>query len=87
MGKRDIHTPSILQYEKDWKPLGVGTIWLRGSRSEFYGSVPYDALWGLAAMMAASRYKYVLLHGPTLKRGKSATQSLSFERDINLDDY
>ena len=87
VGERDIHNPEFLKSNSDWKPNGVGTLEMRGERREFYGNLPYDAIWGLCTALAAQRLRYILLYGPSLKRGSTRTQSIDFQRDVNLDDY
>jgi hypothetical protein len=87
VGERDIHNPEYLKYNSDWKPNGVGTLEMRGERREYYGNLPYDVIWGLSAALAAEQVRYVLLYGPSLKRGTTRTQSIEFQRDVNLDNY
>jgi len=87
VGERDIQKPAVLKYEKNWRPLGIGVLEMRGERREYYGHLPYDAIWGLCSALAADRLRFVLLYGPSLKRGISRTTSISFQRSVDLDDY
>jgi hypothetical protein len=53
----------------------------------FYASIPHDSLAGFMTAMAHGLYRYILLYGPPLVRGKSLCNSLDFKRTIDVDDY
>ena len=52
--------------DRNWRPLGVGHLTMRGDRSDYLGSLPFDAVWGIANGVAAGVFKYVVLTGPRL---------------------
>lgn len=70
------------------RPLGVGTLTMRGNRSEYLGSVPLDALLSLTQPVLAGGLKYISLAG-LRDRGTSAIRMnyIAFRRDVDLDDY
>ena len=39
----------------DWKPNCVGSLTIRGRRTEYLGSIPHDSLWGVAGMLTRGR--------------------------------
>jgi hypothetical protein len=71
----------------DWRPLGVGHLTMKGERSEYLGTLPYDAMWGLANMVAAGGFKYVSMHGPRMKRGSCLITTVRFSAGYDPDDY
>ncbi|MDG5467266.1 hypothetical protein P9J64_02925 [Deltaproteobacteria bacterium IMCC39524] len=72
-------------YEKD--PIAVGGITSRGSNSEYYGSVPADVYPSILSMLAAGKYKYLLLHGHTMKYGRASITYMSFAEDFDPDEW
>lgn len=86
-GDRSLLHPFVLSYEKEWRPLCVGALSVKPEGAEFYAFVPYDAIFGVVSMLTANRWRYVLLHGPEVRRGKSLCQSIYFERTVSLEDY
>jgi hypothetical protein len=73
--------------DKDWRPFGVGHLTMKGDRSEYLGSLPFDALWGLANAIAAGTFKYVTMHGPALKYGSCSITGVSFVASYDPDNY
>lgn len=70
----------------DRKPLCVGSLTIRGDQTEFLGSIPQDALWGLIAAFGAGKLRIVDLHGDVLRRGKALIRSVRFYRDVDPED-
>jgi hypothetical protein len=87
VGDRRLLTPEILEFDKRWKPKGIGVLTLAATGLDFYGTVPHDALLGVFTALAAERWRYVLLYGAALRRKKSICRSIEFECTVNLDDY
>lgn len=80
--KRTLEVPT----QSDWKPLGVGSVTVRGDRAEFLGSLPYDALWGLICGLAARTLQFVDMHGERLRYGRARIRSFTFCRQMDPDD-
>lgn len=72
--------------DSDWKPLCVGTFTVRGDRTEYLGSLPLDALWGLVAVLPSGALQYVDMYGERLRYGSARIRSISFCREIDPDD-
>jgi len=84
---RNMLNPEILKYEKEWKPLCVGSLRVEAAEVHYDAAIPYDIMPSLLAMLATERGRYVLLHGASVRRGKSLCQSFEIQRTVNLDDY
>jgi len=69
------------------EPIGVGELTIRGDRMEYLGGLPYDAVWGMAAALAAGRIQMCVLRGIALKRGKAKIESAHFEREVDLEEW
>ncbi len=72
-------------YEKD--PIAVGGITSRGSNSDYYGSVPSDVYPSILTMLAAGKYKYLLLHGKAMKYGSASIEYMRFAEEFDPDDW
>ena len=68
-------------------PVAIGGLTLRGQQSDYLGSVPFDALWGVMAMLAANRVRYITLHGEALSRGRARIRSIGFHPTFSAEDY
>jgi hypothetical protein len=84
---RELLTPYAWKKDHDWRPNGVGLLELPPKLGRFYCHIPHDSLPVLLTSMAHGLYRYVVLRGPVLKRGKSLSNSISFARTIDLDEY
>lgn len=65
---------------------GVGTLTMRGTRSDYLGSLPYDAAWHVAPMVLSGAFRFIYLHGATLSRGTARIKSISFYHEFDLED-
>ena len=65
---------------------GVGTLTFRGDRSEYLGSVPFDALWNVIATMSAGGFRFIYLHGAAIRNGSARIKSIGFYEEFDLDD-
>lgn len=72
-------------YEKD--PIGVGGISSRGSNSDYYGSVPADVYPSILNMLAAGKFKYLLLHGHAMKYGRASIEYMRFAEEFDPDEW
>lgn len=84
---RAMLNPEILKYDKEWKPRCVGSLRVEAAEVHYDAALPHDFMPSLLAMLASERSRYVLLHGETVRRGKSLCRSFEIQRTVNLDDY
>ena len=68
-------------------PVAIGGLTLRGQQSDYLGSIPFDAFWGVTAMLAANRVRYITLHGEVLSGGRTRIRSIGFQPNFNAEDY
>ena len=71
----------------DWEPLCVGTLTIRGDRTDYLGSLPYDAMWGLIGLLSQGAIRMLDLHGRALYRGKAEIETMHFAHDIDPEDW
>jgi hypothetical protein len=69
----------------DKHDVGVGTLTFRGERSEYLGSVPFDALWSVMLTVLAGGLRFIYLHGAAMKNGFARIKSIGFYDDFDLD--
>lgn len=86
MGRREQSRELEQPPDSDWKPLGVGTLTIRGERTEFLGSIPFDALWGLIAVLPTGTLRFVDLYGERQRYGGAKIRSIRFCRELDPDD-
>ena len=72
-------------YALDKHKAGVGTLTFRGDRSEYLGSVPFDALWNVVATMLTGGLKFIHLHGAAMKSGSARIKSIGFYEELDMD--
>lgn len=65
---------------------GVGTLTFRGERSEYLGSVPFDALWNVVRTTLAGGFRFIYLHGKAMKNGNARINSIAFYEEFDPDD-
>ena len=71
--------------ETPWN--GIGTLTMRGTRSEYLGSFPLDVLIGLAPLIQAEWLRFITLSGPQLRHGSSRISHFRFVKHADPDDY
>jgi hypothetical protein len=69
----------------DWRALCVGTLTIRGERTNFLGSLPYDAVWALSRERSSGAFRIIHLYG-SVERGRVAVRSIHFSRDVDPED-
>ena len=84
---REFWTPYEWRKDHGWRPRTVGLLELSPTMGRFYASIPHDSMVTFMTAMAHELYRYILLYGPPLLRGKSLCTSLDFRRTINFDDH
>ena len=62
------------------KPSYIGLLELRPSGGSFYAGVPHDSMTFLMSAIASQHFRYVMLSGPSLKRGHSLSTQIHFAR-------
>jgi hypothetical protein len=65
---------------------GVGTLTFRGERSEYLGSVPFDALWNVVHATISGGLRFIYLHGAALRRGTARMTSIGFYEEFDVED-
>ncbi len=86
-GRRGCLVPPVYRHDPEWVPRCVGMLELPPSGGRFYTSVPHDSLPALITPLVHRLYRYILLFGPPLSRGKSLCFSMQLERTVDLEDY
>lgn len=67
-------------------PNGIGTLIMRGDRSEYLGALPYDAAGTLPLIVLPGGYRFVYLSGPPTRHRSPRIQSCGFHRHYDPDD-
>jgi hypothetical protein len=82
LDERDLRTQTSAIEKHD---TGVGTLTFRGERSDYLGSVPFDALWNVMATTLAGGFRFIYLHGAAMKHGTARIKSIGFYEEFNLE--
>lgn len=83
--KEDLVLAEPKKYDAEWS--GVGSLSSRGNNIDYLGSVPFSAFEFILNMLQAGKFKYIILHGKSLRYGKANITSISFSEDFAPDDY
>lgn len=87
LGDRGL-TRSLAATPKPAEPIsGIGTLTMRGSQSEYLGSLPFDALLALAPLILARGLRYIYMSGPPLWHGSSRITYMAFKQIADPADY
>lgn len=65
-------------------PLCVGSLTMRGDRSEYLGSIPFDAALAVPQFALAGGARIIYLHGTAMRYGSARIRYAAFYRDIDL---
>ena len=65
---------------------GLGTLTMRGERSQYLGAIPFDSVWHVSAMMISGDFRFICLHGATMFRVSARINSISFYREFDVED-
>jgi hypothetical protein len=79
-------TNAVQNPNSNAKPLGIGTLTVRGSRTEYLGSIPLDVFSSVVSALAAGRLKFMTFSGPPLLRGSSSIDSVGFYRQLSIEE-
>lgn len=85
-GKRDCLEPEVFQRDPSWNARCVGMLELPPSRGCFYTSVPHDSLLFLLTSLSHGLFRFVMLYGPILSRGKSFCSSMELLKSVDPED-
>ena len=66
--------------------MGVGTLTMRGTKSEYLGQVPHDAAWQIVSAIRGGAFKFIVLHGAALSNGRARIQSIGFDEKFDPDE-
>ncbi len=80
---RAFWSPSELRHRPGWQPLGVGMLELTPRGGRFYASIPHDSLSMFLTAFANGLFRFIVLNGPPLRRGKSLCTSFEFKRAMD----
>ena len=72
--------------EYRYEPKAVGGLTVRGTESEFLGSVPFDAIQTLCQILQVRKLKYLVLSGQVLYRGSTDIFSMHFQEHFSSED-
>ncbi len=70
----------------DYTP-SIGTLTMRGQRSEYLGSIPFDAALALPAITLLGGFKFIFLSGIPIRGGTTQINYMSFGKEFDPDDY
>lgn len=65
----------------------IGSLTMRGQRSEYLGSIPFDAALALPAITLLGGFKFISLSGISTRGGKIQINYMSFFTEFDSDDY
>ncbi len=86
LGNREESRTLEQSLDSDRQPLCVGTLTVRGDRTEYLGSIPFDALWGLVGALSSGTLKFMDMYGERLRYGSARIRSINFCRELDPDD-
>jgi hypothetical protein len=86
LGDRDKISALEKPEEYRYEPKAVGGLTVRGTESEFLGSVPFDAIQTLCQILQVRKLKYLVLSGQVLYRGSSDIFSMHFQEYFSSED-
>lgn len=87
MGDRQLASELVEPSYQENKPIGIGTLTMRGQRNEYMGKLPFDALANLSALILANGFQFILLSGTALQRGTSRIDYIGFKSEADPEDY
>lgn len=88
LGNRQIS--SVMNDYKEnynWEPKAVGGLSVRGERREYIGSLPFDAFPLLSNCFSAGKFKYVILHGQSLRYGSADIRYAHFQLQYDEEEW
>ena len=85
-GKRNAFDSASHLHDPMWNARWMGLLDMLRSEGAFYTSMPHDSLPLLLASLAHGLFRYVLLWGPALSRGKSFCTSIEWKRSVDLEE-
>ena len=86
MGDREMFPRISDRSHPERKPLGVGSLTLRGENRQYLGSLPHDSLPTIVNLLEYKRIQFFHLHGLIPHRGHTLISSVRFFRNYNPED-
>ena len=86
IGDRQLEHDQWMQTSAPENHNGVGTLTMRGERSEYLGAIPFDSVWHVSATMISGGLRFIYLHGAAMFRGSARISSISFYRAFDIED-
>lgn len=86
MGERDHAADLIRPDETTRKPIGIGSLTMRGEQSSYLGSLPLDAALLIPALLQSGGYKFIYLAGEPVRYGSATIRYISFYHDFDVDE-
>lgn len=71
----------------NWATQAIGGLSSRGKKSDYIGSLPFQAFPSILALLSAGKTECLLLSGEALFRGKAKIDFLQFCESCDPDDY
>lgn len=86
MGERDHAADLIRPDEATRKPIGIGSLTMRGEQLSYLGSLPLDAAFPIPALIQFGGYKFIYLAGEPVRHGSATIRYISFYHDFDVDE-
>ncbi len=78
--RRGLFNPPNPRRDPGERPNNVGLLNLPPSGGSFYGGVPHESVPYLMSGLATEKFRYVMISGPSLKRGDDLSTEIHFAR-------
>jgi hypothetical protein len=83
LGQREIDIAINTDDVRRGPAVHMGTLSMRGDRSDYLGVMPASAVWGLVPALEAGRIKVIHMTGTILHHGSSSIRWISFDRQFD----
>jgi len=67
-------------------PRSVVTLAIRGKKREFLGSIPFDVIGSIISLLQYGKFKFIVLYGQVLYRGRAAITSFHLQKNLGAKD-
>ncbi|MGB4056707.1 MAG: hypothetical protein WBK77_01335 [Alphaproteobacteria bacterium] len=85
--KQRFSEEQIIRVLKEHEASCVGKLTSHPTGGMFLANVPHENLAFLLSALNQNLFRYILLSGAPLSRGKSLCRSIHFTGSVNLEDY
>lgn len=87
IGDRQLEQDLWMQKPEPNNVLGVGTLTMRGRRSDYLGAIPYDAAWRIQPLILAGGLRFIYLNGASMLRGTARITWMAFYEELDPEDF